>query len=744
VSHFPSRRLDAIELVFHNLQPRHLSQKEAAMRKRALAIAMCLLAGSAFAAPAGWLEIKSAHFTIVTNANEKSGRKIAWQFEQIRAALLQVWPWAKIDSGKPFVVVAAKDEATLKTLAPQYWEGKQFRPVSFGVQGRDRQFVALRVDVKGEDNVCSNPYQQAFWSYTNAVFTRSFPRRLPAWYSRGMTEVMSNTIVRENEVLLGCPLNNNLRILGQRTSLVPLDQLLTAQTGSRWLTDADDVSLFDAQAWALVHYLMFADKGAHTGRLDAFTRLLYDGADSPAALERAFGDMRPYHDGMRGYVQRNLFTYGRLKVALETPDSYSTRPLSEAETAVRRGELLAAMGRPVEARALAAEAGKLDATLPGPWEIEADLLDRENQRDQARAAFAKAAAAGSKRAHVYYRLAQLDWAPKPDKALSEKLAASLEKARELEPTSAAAHSFLAEVRLDLGQVDEALTLAKRAVDLEPAGSYHRMALARALWRAQRVEEAARIAKSALEAASDDNERRRAQDFLEFLGRASKPQPPPSAVVAPSAPQTAVANARAATLVGECILSRDDRACREAAPILEASCKDGSLEACRSLGSLYDGGFGVKQDKARAAGAYTRACDGGDPSGCARLAVLQAQGQGVARDPAAVVTLQRLCGEGVDDACIGWALILATTSGKPELAKARSLLQASCDRQNAEACRFLSSLPQLAAATLASVRSEQLRLPALEVVGGLVLGGQWPRSRLCCRRSRQAPRGHRPT
>jgi tetratricopeptide (TPR) repeat protein len=495
------------------------------MRKLVLGTAVALSAVTAGAAPAPWLEIKSGHFTVVTNAGEKSGRKVAWQFEQIRAALLQVWPWAKADSGRPFVIFAVRDEATLKTLGPQYWEGKRYRPGSFWTTGRDRVYVALRTDLPEPDDVGENPYRSAFWCYASAVFTRSFPQRLPAWYARGVADLMSNTIVREKELHVGRPIRGHLEVMRQQRA-VPLGEFLTADERSRWLTQEVEAVAFEAQAWALVHYLMFGDKGTHSGKMNLFGRMLAEGQDAEVARREAFGDMKPYFDEMRAYVQRNLFSYVRIAVSTATRlESYATRALPPGESAAVRGEMLAAMNRPTEARAFAAEAAKADASLPGPWEIEAELLERENQRDQAKAALAKAAGAGSQRAHVYLRLAQLEWAPNADKALNEKLAARLEKARALEPTAANAHSFLAEVRLALGQNDEALELAKRAVELEPAESYHRLSLAHALWKTGRAQDAARIAETALKAASSEHERRRAQEFLDFLARAAKAQPP---------------------------------------------------------------------------------------------------------------------------------------------------------------------------------------------------------------------------
>jgi hypothetical protein len=52
-----------------------------------------------------------------------------------------------------------------------------------------------------------------------------------------------------------------------------------------------------------------------------------------------------------------------------------------------------------------------------------------------------------------------------------RLAARLEAARALDPDSANTLSFFAEVRSGLGDNEEALKLATRAVQVEPASTY---------------------------------------------------------------------------------------------------------------------------------------------------------------------------------------------------------------------------------------------------------------------------------
>ena len=486
-----------------------------------LAVCVALVATPAAAGPPAWVEVRSAHFTVITNAGDGAGRQVAWQFEQIRSGLVKIWPWAKIQ-GPPFVIFAARDEATLKTLGPQFWEGKQFRPASFWVGGAEGRFVALRSDVQEPNNVSDNPYQMAYWAYANAVFTGAFPRRIPVWYGRGMAELISNTFVRDKELQVGRPMRANLQELRERAP-IPLAEFLAVDKGSRWITQEAGIRLFDAQAWAFVHYLLFGEERRHAPALDRFNRLLHDGVEEPVALKEAFGeDMRPLFEGLRGYVSRQVFQYARIVVAPDmAPDQYTIRPLSPGESAALRGGLLVAMGRPVEARAFAAEAAKADPALPGPWEIEGALQDREGHAEEAREAYAKAVAAGSKSARVHYRLAQLEWKPGGDKALWERLAARLEVARELDPTHANTLSFLADLKSSLGQPEEAFALAKQAVELEPAESYHRLTLARALLNLQRPDEALQAAQSALKTADSDSERQQVQEFLEYAARSRR-------------------------------------------------------------------------------------------------------------------------------------------------------------------------------------------------------------------------------
>ena len=487
----------------------------------AAALILCSLPLHGGEAP--WLEVKSAHFTVVTNSGEKSGRRMAWRFEQVRAVYQQLWPWANLGFGRPVVVLAVRDENSLKALAPEYWERKGYRPTSVFVSGQDRHYAALRTDLGDPSDNGVNPHFSVFSSYAFLVIDSNFPNDTPQWFKRGLAEFLANTVVRDKEVHYGRSIQGNISLL-REGAFIPMGTLVTVAGDSPYLTRESESQFFDAQSWALVHFLMFGDKGAHAPKINRFAQLLREERGADAALREALGDPSAYGPALKSYVDGAIFAYQRIPIAVQVKEEgFAARPLGPAETAAVQASFHAAMGRPVEARALVEQSRKADARLPGPWEAEARLLDRENKRDEAKAAYAKAVELGSDSFHAHYRLAHLLWTPGLDRAGYTALAGHLEKSVQLNPEYANAQSLLAQAKGELGLVDEGLALARKAVALEPNEPYHRLVLARLLWDQRQPDQAKVEAQGALRRARSDDERREARELLAFL---EKNAPPP--------------------------------------------------------------------------------------------------------------------------------------------------------------------------------------------------------------------------
>ena len=81
-------------------------------------------------------------------------------------------------------------------------------------------------------------------------------------------------------------------------------------------------------------------------------------------------------------------------------------------------------------------------------------------------------------------------------------------------------------------------------------------------------------------------------------------------------------------------------------------------------------------------------------GCVGFALLQARGTGVIQNEAkAQATLERLCQEGVLEACTQLAVLIAPSRTPADMARARELLTKACDGKHARACEMLKSMPK---------------------------------------------------
>jgi tetratricopeptide (TPR) repeat protein len=487
-----------------------------ALAHSGLAAAVILLSSSPAAADDAWVEVTTPHFTIVSNAGEKRARNMGWQFEQMQGVLARVWPWAKGSFEKPLVVYAMKDERSMRALAPQYWErGQNVKPTSIFLSAPEAHYIAVRTDVR-MDEVQTNPYRASYWSYVGLTLTSSIPHPLPLWYSRGLSEVFSNTIVLQKEVLVGPILPWHFDTLRERSAL-PLEDLLTAQRDSAYMSSGERMAHFDASAWALLHYLTFGESGANLDRFNRFSVAVGKGADPRSALGEAFGGLPAVNDGYRRYVDRIIYTYKKVDLAVSVDqNSFGVKTLTAVEADVAMARYYAASDRPVDARAKLAAAG-----AAGPngaiHEIEGLLLERERKRTEARAAYAKAVDLGGTSYYGEYRFASLSWPEAPDNTDPfPAMAKSLRRAIELRPAFAPAHAQLANVLLQMRQPAESLPAAREAVRLDPYESYHQLTLARALASNGKKGEAMAPARHAASLARSDFDKRQAAQMLERL------------------------------------------------------------------------------------------------------------------------------------------------------------------------------------------------------------------------------------
>jgi TPR repeat protein len=628
-----------------------------------VAVCLCLALGHPVTARQDWIEVKSGNFTVMSNAGERNTRTLVWQLEQIRNVMVTLWPWAKPDLTKPLRVIAAKDENAMRALVPQYWEQRGgIKPASVWTSGADHHYLAIRgdLDVESQGNV--NPHITAYFSYIHLVMDQSLSGDIPLWLTRGFSAVLSNSLIRDNEIIVGAPIPWHLEQLREGTR-TPLAQLLTITRSSQDFKRAEKHEQFDAQTWAFVHFLMFGERGARSGKLNEFAALVSAGKDPVASFTQTLGSTQALELPFRMYLDQRVFLVHRFKIDVNVArERFPVRAIPPAESAGLRALFHTATNRPVEARAAIAAARKADGKAAGSFEAEGLLLDQEDQSDAARTALTQAVDAGSTNAYVHYRLASLIWRPDPDRATLEKIEGLLARATAINPRYADAYSWLGEIRASLG-VGEPMGLVMRAVSLEPAEAVHRIRGAFVLARQQKFDEAEQAARVGLKLADSDDQRRRAQELVDWIARlksaATRPAAgAPASTAGASGSSSAGAPAAASGDPSVRCQSGDDTACAEVLPDAEAACQKKQANACGFAGSVYERGRGVPADRTKAAALYQQACDGDAIEGCTQLAVILS-GSGKAED----------------------------------LPRARQLLSKACEAKSTRACALQKSMPK---------------------------------------------------
>src|ERR1700681_2155396 len=86
-----------------------------------------------------WIEVHTAHFSVITDAGEKRGREVALRMEQMRAVFGQLLSKNKLKMPVPITVIALKSDKQYALVAPT----KQSSAAGFYVPGPDRIYIVL-------------------------------------------------------------------------------------------------------------------------------------------------------------------------------------------------------------------------------------------------------------------------------------------------------------------------------------------------------------------------------------------------------------------------------------------------------------------------------------------------------------------------------------------------------------------------------------------------------------------------
>lgn len=253
---------------------------------------------TAYAAEPQWIEVRSAHFDIVTDAGEKKGREVAMRFEQMRAVFGQLLVRQKLHMPVPLTIFALKDDKRFFQMAPLH-DGQPISAPGFFVPGEDHQYFVI--NLLEEDS-----YRAVAHDFAHLLLNYNYPPT-QAWFDEGFAEYFSSIRLDNKQVEigsdpeLGSPSKDDL-LGNQNAARNPPKSLTDLLSGWVWLSVPDlftmkhDTSsyeegthrtLFYAQAWMTIHYLLNKEKLPETGTY--FDLVENQKVPVESAIQQAFG-----------------------------------------------------------------------------------------------------------------------------------------------------------------------------------------------------------------------------------------------------------------------------------------------------------------------------------------------------------------------------------------------------------------------------------------------------------------------
>lgn len=533
-----------------------------------------------------WIEVTSPTFVVLTNAGGSAARRTVSRFEKIRAAFAAVMPSARQSGDRELLVVAARNEKSLRSLVPEWWEKKDgLRPSTVRLTGRDHVLLLVRTDLREADD---ESYHAAYWGYASHLIGLNVPG-LPLWASRGLADFYARTTVQEDRVLVGRAAASHVRTLRER-GLMPVTALWAVNRQSPEYLNRHNLRRFDAQSWALVHYLMLGDKGAHRQKLASFLVLLGQGQEPADGAGEALGDPEGLDRALASYIHSKAFYMEAIGAEVDQKVQTSPeRPLSSAEALTMRAVVHLAGERFPDAHACLDEALRLDPKLAWAHEVRAALAWAEDDPVVAREAVERALALEPGR----------------------PVAARLQKRLSGPPTVKGAERLC-----DGGDLEACLILGGWLIDGNGAAPdpSRGVALIDRACTGGNVEACRQLSWRYRQGTGVEADGTRAVAFLEKACSAGDSQ---ACLAAASDHQT-----------GRGVPADPAAATR----MLESACTHGERAGCLALAWALQSGEGAPRDLERAAAVYEDGCLGGDGGACTRLGLLYVVPDGLPNDP----------------------------------------------------------------------------------------------------------------
>ncbi len=400
-----------------------------------------------------WLIGEFENFQIYSNARKTYTKRIVQELRDVREALVDVFPEYVDRSQQNLRVYVCRNQITVSRFSEIY----NGRPKTInGLFSRDYEGPFIVVNAGGDFD---STRQVVYHEYVHFL-THNRKRRIPPWLNEGIAETFSTIEFKKDRVRVGEVDPKNLALL-ERERLIPLDRFFKISRSSpEYNSNQHGRTIFYAQSWALVHYLIYGKSDIPT---ETRNELLEAAVKKPWITEQEFTrimgfDFKQMERRLRRYVsggRNSIQIYDRRN--FDTKVEIEFRKASEAEISLIYGALLLAARDPNDAHSYLINAYKKIENSPEAAAFRGYLNIKRRQWDFAAKYLEEAVDRGSTSPspYFYYTLSRIQSSYPGQKIRrysfnqgeTKKLVGSLLKARELGESREELYQRLGEVWL---------------------------------------------------------------------------------------------------------------------------------------------------------------------------------------------------------------------------------------------------------------------------------------------------------
>jgi tetratricopeptide (TPR) repeat protein len=498
------------------------------MRSTLVALCLSLAAGSIASLDAevrpraGWLRLHSPNFVLLGDVGARDLRQVAERLEQFREAFGILFPKVIITTPTPTTVVVFKSHKSYEPLKPVY-QGKARKNIAgFFQAGPAINYVTLTLE-GGLDNLGIIYHEYVHLLVNNTV------SGVPLWLNEGLAEYYRTFQVNDSgdRAFIGRFQQDHVLLL--REQFLPLQALVAVDHRSPLYNESSKASIFYAESWALVHYLILGEDQRFAKNTAAFAAALGSGQPLDEAARSALGvTAADLEKGLRRYIGRDVFLSQKISFSdrIAKGAAVEPAPVSEADVHATLGDVFLQMDRKDDATAELTAALALDGGH-GPAHASLGMLDvRERRWEASRAHFERAVGSQSANflCHYYYGVAlsqsALEGSPNADDL--PVIERAFRRSIELNPAFADAYAQLSWL---LGRApertEEAAQLMLKALTLAPGREDYLLGLGTLLSNAQDFVAAKQVLAPLAARAADEKVRDQARQRLAEMSRYEK-------------------------------------------------------------------------------------------------------------------------------------------------------------------------------------------------------------------------------